>query len=77
MGRTEVECFIREGKMWRRHREPIEQVSWSAAEMRRTLRKAGFDGVRAFDATSFFNNDPRIEPGCRTFYLARKAATEA
>ena len=73
-GGTDVEWFIREGKMWRRHREHIEQVAWSAAEMRRVLRGAGFDRVRAFDATPFFVGDPKIEPGCRTFYLARKAA---
>ena len=74
-GRSDVEWFVREGKMWRRHREHIEQVAWGAAEMRGALREAGFDRVRAFDATPFFAGDPRIEPGCRTFYLARKAAT--
>jgi SAM-dependent methyltransferase len=72
-GRTDVEWFVREGNLWRRRREHIEQVAWSAAEMRRYLREAGFDRVRAFDATPFFGGDPRIEPGCRTFYLARKA----
>jgi SAM-dependent methyltransferase len=76
-GFTDVEWFIRDGKMWRRHHEHIKQVAWSAPEMRRALREAGFDRVRAFDATPFFTGDPRIEPGCRTFYLARKAATNA
>lgn len=73
-GRTNVEWFVREGNLWRRHRELIEQVAWSAAEMRRALRDAGFDRVRGFDAAPFFAGDPKIEPGCRTFYLARKAA---
>jgi SAM-dependent methyltransferase len=73
-GQTDVEWFFKEGNLWRRHREHIEQVAWSAAEMRRALREAGFERVRAFDATQFFVGDPRIEPGCRTFYLARKKA---
>ena len=72
-GQTDGEWFVREGNLWRRRREHIEQVAWTTAEMRRAMREAGFDRVRAFDATPFFNGDPRIEPGCRTFYLARKA----
>jgi len=72
-GRTDVEWFVREGSFWRRKHEHIEQVSWTAAEVRRAMRDAGFDRVRAFDATPFFTGDPRIEPGCRSFYLARKA----
>jgi SAM-dependent methyltransferase len=73
-GRTDVDWFIRNGRRWERHREPIEQVAWTATEMRRALRQAGFDRIRAFDAAPFFVGDPKIEPGCRTFYLARKAA---
>jgi SAM-dependent methyltransferase len=72
-GRTDIEWFVREGNLWRRRHEHIEQVAWSAAEMRRAMREAGFDRVRAFDATPFFTGDPKIGPGCRTFYLARKA----
>ena len=72
-GVSDCEWFFREGKLWRRHREHIEQVAWTASEMRQTLRAAGFDRIRAFDATPFFRGDPRIRPGCRTFYLARKA----
>jgi SAM-dependent methyltransferase len=73
-GQTDVEWFVREGKLWRRRHEHIEQVAWSAAEMRRAMHQAGFDRVRAFDGTRFFTDDPKIGPGCRTFYLARKAA---
>ena len=72
-GRTDIEWFVREGNLWRRRHEHVEQVAWSAAEMRRAMREAGFDRVRAFDATPFFTGDPKIGPGCRTFYLARKA----
>jgi SAM-dependent methyltransferase len=73
-GWTDVEWFLREGSCWKRRREHIEQVAWTAAEMRRTLRQAGFATVRAFDATPFFTGDRLIRPGCRTFYLARKAS---
>ena len=73
-GWSDVEWFLRDGKRWRRHHERIEQVAWTGAEVRRTLRDAGFDRVQAWDATPFFKNDPKISPGCRTFYLARKRA---
>ena len=56
-----------------RRRERIEQVSWTEAEIRGTLRKAGFGRISAFDATPIFVGDPKIRPGCRTFYLARKS----
>ncbi len=71
-GWTNVEWFFKEGRLWRRRRERIEQVCWSEAEIRRTLRAAGFDRIRKWDATPFFTGDPRISPGCRSFYLARK-----
>jgi SAM-dependent methyltransferase len=72
-GWSRVEWFIREGRCWRRHRELVEQVARTPAEMRAALHQAGFDQVRAWDATPFFDTDPRITPGCRTFYLARKS----
>jgi len=72
-GWTNVEWFLRDGSCWRRRQERIEQVCWTSSEIRRTLREAGFDQVRARDATPFFRNDPMIRPGCRTFYLARKS----
>jgi len=73
-GWSDCEWFLRDGKYWRRHHEHIEQVAWTQAEIRRTLRVAGFDGIRTWDATPFFKGGPRISPGCRTFYLARKRA---
>jgi SAM-dependent methyltransferase len=72
-GWSYLEWFFREGKLWRRHREYIEQVAWTPAEIRGTLRESGFDRVRALDATPYCTNEPNISPGCRTFYLARKA----
>jgi SAM-dependent methyltransferase len=72
-GWTNAEWFIRDGNWWRRRHERIEQVCWSAAEVRRTLHQAGFDYVRAWDATLFMKRDRNIRAGCRTFYLARKS----
>jgi SAM-dependent methyltransferase len=71
-GWTQLEWFLRNGGCWRRRRERIEQVAWTEAEMSGALRKAGFDQISAFDGAPFFTGDPRIRPGCRTFYLARK-----
>ncbi len=75
-GWTDLEWFLQDGRCWRRRHERIEQVAWTRAEMKATLREAGFDRIRAFDATPFFTGDPRIRPGCRTFYLARKSRQE-
>lgn len=70
---SDIEWFIREGKLWRRRRERVDEVCWDAEEIRRTLRDAGFDRLRAWDATPFFKNNPLMRPDCRTFYLARKS----
>jgi SAM-dependent methyltransferase len=70
---TDIEWFIRTGKHWRRHHEHVEQVCWSAAEIRHALAQAGFDRVRAWDAAPFFR-DALTRPGNRTFWLARRAA---
>lgn len=71
---TEIEWFIREGNCWRRHHERVEEVCWTPEETRLTLRDAGFDRMRAWDATPFFGNNSVVRPGCRTVYLARKAS---
>ncbi|MCW5979993.1 MAG: methyltransferase domain-containing protein [Bryobacteraceae bacterium] len=69
---TNVEWFVREGKCWKRHHEHVEEVCWTAAEMRAALAQAGFDRIRAWDAAPFFN-DALTRPGNRTFWRARKA----
>lgn len=70
---VDVEWFIREGRgIWRRRHEHVEEVCWSAKEIRGVLEKAGFDRVRTRDAAPFFKS-PLITRGCRTLYLARKA----
>ncbi len=73
MGWTAVEWFIREGRCWRRRREHVEEVCWTSSEIRRTLRAAGFDRIRTWDAAVFLKNNPVMRPGYRTFYLARKS----
>ena len=70
----DIEWFIREGSLWRRRHERVDEVCWSADEIRRTLEEAGFDRLRAWDEAPFFKGNPLIGPGCRTVYLARKSS---
>ena len=72
---SDIEMFIREGRYWKRHHERVVEVCWSREEVSRALHAAGFDRIRAYDATPFFTNDPMIRPGRRTIYLARKSPT--
>jgi SAM-dependent methyltransferase len=69
---SDIEIFVREGRTWRRHHERVEEVCWASDEIRRVFRAAGFDSVLDWDAAPFFNQNS-IGPGCRSFYLARKA----
>ncbi len=69
---SDVEWFIREGKLWRRRRERVEEVCWTRTEIRQALRAAGFDRIRSWDAAPILKDDPTIRPGFRTYYLARK-----
>jgi SAM-dependent methyltransferase len=71
---SDVEWFIREGNLWRRRHERVDEVCWSSGEIRQTLRAAGFDRLRAWDASPFFRDNPPMLPGCRTVYLARRAS---
>ena len=70
----DVDWFVKEGDLWRRHREHVEEVCWNRAEIREALSGAGLKIVGTFDATLFFQNDPLVKPGYRTFYLARRIA---
>jgi SAM-dependent methyltransferase len=69
----DLEWFIREGRLWRRHRERVDEICWSAGEIRGALRAAGFGRIRGWDGAPFFAGSPPIKPGCRTVYLARRA----
>lgn len=68
----DIDIFVKEGNLWKRHRERVEEVCWSGSEIRSELLRAGFESVRAWDATPFFEGDPMMRPGCRSLYLARK-----
>ena len=71
-GWTDVDWFIcREGG-WRRFRERVEQVAWTGSEIVETLRTTGFHHIHSTDAVTFFRGNPRIRPGYRTFYVARR-----
>lgn len=72
MAWSDVEWFIRDGRHWRRARERVEEIAWCPVELARTLRAAGFDEIRAWDASRFIKNKSAMQRGYRTFYLARK-----
>lgn len=69
---SDVDLFVREGRCWRRYRERVEEVCWTAGEIRAALRGAGFVSVRCHDAAPFFRGYPDFDRGCRSVYLAWK-----
>ena len=69
----DCDWFVREGRLWRRHTERVEEVCWSEEEIRHALSAAGFAGIRVWDAAPFLQGDGITTEGCRSFYLARKA----
>jgi hypothetical protein len=69
---SDIEWFVREGPLWRRHSERAEEVCWTAAEVERAFRAAGFADLAAIDPAPLLK--AHLAPGCRTFYLARKSA---
>ncbi len=69
---SDIEWFVRAGKLWRRHRERIENVCWTDREIRDALRWAGFVGIRSWDATELGSAFPVNQPGYDTYYLARR-----
>jgi len=69
---SDIEWFIQEGELWRRHHERVEEVCWSDTEIRRALHGAGFDRIRAWDVSQFVKEHPIVRPGHRKFYLARR-----
>ena len=70
----DADIFSREGALWRRHHERVEEVCWNNAEIRGALRAAGFSRIRAWDSTPYFDSNSPVQPGCRTIYLARKSS---
>jgi SAM-dependent methyltransferase len=72
-GWTQIEWFLGRGRAWRRSRERLEEVAWTPAEIRQSLRRAGFTRIQAWDEAPFWPPAWKIAPGFRTTYLARKA----
>lgn len=68
---SDIEWFVRDGRHWERHSERVEEICWTAREVRTALRDAGFSRVRAFDGRAFFPGHALITAGCRTVYLAQ------
>ena len=71
-GWSNAEWFIRDGNRWRRTIERVEEVAWTATEIRQSLRRAGFSTIRSWDQAPFVR-EWTIAPGFRPLYLARKA----
>ena len=71
-GCVDLEWFLRQGIRWRRFHEHVEEVWWTAAEVRRALRAAGFGRIQTWDASILSRGQPHLFAGCRTFYLAQK-----
>lgn len=69
---SDVDLFVRQGRLWKRVRERVEEVCWSRAEIRQALRKAGFTRIACHDAAPFFRGYPEFGPGCRSIWLARR-----
>ena len=71
-GWSNAEWFVQKGKSWRRSSERIEEVAWTATEIRQSLRRAGFGKIQSWDEAPFVP-EWKIPPGFRTVYLAQKA----
>jgi hypothetical protein len=71
---SDVEWFIQEGRLWKRRHEHVEEVCWTRDQIHSTLRAAGFDSVREWDAARFLSKVANLRRrGYRSIYLARKA----
>lgn len=68
----DCEWFLREGRLWRRRTERVEEVCWSEEEIRNVLTAAGFGEIEIWDAARFFQGDGITTEGCRSYFLARK-----
>lgn len=74
-GWMDLEWFLPEGKLWRRHRERMHDVWWTDQEIRRALRRAGFRNIRFWDAVQVRPPSPYRRPGFDAYYLAQKPLT--
>jgi SAM-dependent methyltransferase len=68
----QCEWFVREGRVWRRYRERLEDTWWSDGEIRRALRRAGFVRIRAWDGARVRPRAMKPRSGFDRYYLAQK-----
>ena len=68
-GRYDITMFRRLGKLWRRADTAIIERCYTAREIRRALRTAGFKGISAYDADRDMGLTDHVG---RTFFLARR-----
>jgi len=66
------EWFLPYGRRWRRYRERLVDTCWSAAEIRRALRRAGFTRIRHWDGAAVRPPSPHQRRGYDSYYLAQK-----
>jgi SAM-dependent methyltransferase len=74
-GWQKMTWFVRQRSgLWKRFDEAGEEVEWSLGEIRRTLRKAGFDQIRALDYMALVSKSrpPARVRGYKTLFFARK-----
>lgn len=66
------EWFVPKGKLWRHRREQVEHVCWTDREIRRSLRRTGFQRIRVWDGMEVRPPSPDARRGTDTYYLAQK-----
>ncbi len=71
-GWLELQWFIHERGRWRRYRERMVDITWSDAEIRAVLRRAGFRRIRRFDGADVRPPSPHQRRGYDAYYLAQK-----
>ncbi len=71
LARLDYDWFVAAGRRWRHHRERLWNVCWSAAELKRALRAAGFRVLGAWDGVDV---RPRIRGAARGYDLYLLAA---
>lgn len=70
---SNLEWFLPAAGAWQRFTECYREVCWRDAEIRRSLRRAGFAHVQLWDGCELAPGIAWLARGLRSFYLAQKA----
>lgn len=70
--RLNFEWFLPRGRLWRHVREEVDHVCWRDAEIRSTLRRAGFRRLRVWDGVEVRPPSTQVRRGYDTYYLAQR-----